>query len=195
MKLLSNTARSAAIVAVAAAIVSVPTLAEGSGRDHTAPPKRVRIVTATLAGVHRGPRGPRGPQGIGGPAGPQGPQGAQGPPGAQGPQGAPGASGTARAYAAVILTQPQRPSLTRNKGFSSVRSPQPGIYCLSAPGIDPSSSGPVMSGEFTEDVAYVQVVVISDAGLQQCNSNEFQVDTLADNGTATSIVGFWVAVP
>jgi hypothetical protein len=35
----------------------------------------------------------------------------------------------------VKVDQAQQPTLNRNKGFSNVRSPDPGVYCLIAPGI------------------------------------------------------------
>lgn len=181
-------------LAIVAALISVPAIADASQAARAVNPRADNAARATAAAAKhavRGPRGPQGPRGAQGAPGPAGPAGAAGP---AGPQGPAGAAGSAVAYAAVILNGPQQPTLTKNKGFSSVRSPQPGIYCLTAPGVDPASSGPVMSGNYTNGQAYI-ATIISDAGLQQCNSNEFQVDTLWDNGTANDVVSFWVAVP
>jgi hypothetical protein len=125
------------------------------------------------------------------PRGPAGPAGAAGAPGAQGP---PGPAGAFRAYTNVKVDQAQQPTFNRNKGFSNVRSPDVGVYCLIAPGIEPSSV-PHFAGQWTDGTQYVDDVVAADGGGQQCNSNEFQVNTLANDGNYTTLVEFWVAIP
>jgi hypothetical protein len=122
------------------------------------------------------------------------PRGPAGPGGAQGPQGPPGPAGAFRAYTNVKVDQAQQPTFNRNKGFSNVRSPQVGVYCLIAPGIEPASV-PHFAGQWTDGTQYTDVVVAADGGGQQCNSNEFQVNTLADGATYTTLVEFWVAIP
>lgn len=182
----------AATLAVVGVLISVPAIASASGSAPVVNPHADKAVRATVASVKHSLRGPRGPQG---PRGLQGPQGSSGPQGPQGPQGASGPAGTAVAYAAVILNAPQQPTLTKNKGFTSVRSPDPGIYCLSAPGVSPATSGPVMSGPYTNGPLF-DATTVSDAGLQQCNGDEFQVDTVdAYHDSLASNVSFWVAVP
>jgi len=122
------------------------------------------------------------------------PRGPAGAPGAQGAQGPPGPAGAFRAYTNVKVDQAQQPTLNRNKGFSNVRSPDPGVYCLIAPGIEPSSV-PHFAGQWTDGTQYVGVNVAADGGGQQCNSNEFQVNTVADDTTYVDVVEFWVAIP
>jgi hypothetical protein len=133
------------------------------------------------------PRGPAGPAGSPGPAGGQGPQG---------PQGSQGPAGTARAYANVQVNAVQQPTLEakRTKGFSNVRSPEVGIYCLTAPGIDPTTV-PHFAGQWVEGLFFVGRNVAADSGGQQCTLNEFQVDTATDAGDFESAAEFWVAVP
>src|SRR5262249_30982177 len=89
-------------------------------------------------------------------AGPKGPPGPQGPPGAQGQPGAPGqngtngtdgAPGTARAYGRVDGT-----TVTRSKNITGVTNPFVGRYCVSlAAGIDPSTTGVVVTPDFGND--------------------------------------------
>src|SRR5215210_245287 len=128
------------------------------------------------------------------PRGATGAQGPQGPAGGQGPQGPAGAPGAFRAYTNVKVDQAQQPTFNRNKGFSNVRSPPVGVYCLIAPGIEPSCV-PHFAGQWTDGTQYTDVVVAADGGGQQCNSNEFQVNTLADGNSGssayTTLVEFW----
>ncbi len=188
-RVVSSAAGRVAILAIVALGISVPAMADGSPAAHGARAPHAKVLASAAQAAKRGPRGVRGPRGA------QGPQGAPGAQGPQGPAGPAGAAGSAVAYAAVILNSPQQPTLQKAKGFTSVRSPQPGIYCLSAPGIDPATSGPVMSGQYTTGPAYTATIV-SDAGLQQCGGGEFQVDTFWDSdGSANDQVSFWVAVP
>jgi hypothetical protein len=185
-RVVSSAAGRIAILAIVALGISVPAMADGSPAAHSGGAPHAKVVATVAKAVKRGPRGLRGPQGA------QGAPGAQGP---QGPAGPAGPAGSAVAYAAVILNSPQQPTLQKAKGFTSVRSPQPGIYCLSAPGIDPATAGPVMSGEYTTGPAYTATIV-SDAGLQQCGGGEFQVDTFWDaDGSPNDQVSFWVAIP
>jgi hypothetical protein len=128
------------------------------------------------------------------PAGPRGPAGPAGATGATGPAGSQGPAGTARAYTNVKVDQPQQPTFNRNKGFSNARSPQVGVYCLIAPGLDPSSTMH-MAGQWTDGTQFTGATVAADGGGQQCNVNEFQVNTNADSGAATTVVEFWVAIP
>ena len=131
---------------------------------------------------------PRGARGASGPQGPQGPQGAQGPGGPAGPAGA------FRAYTNVKVDTVQVPTLNRNKGFTGVRSPSVGYYCLTPSGIDPTSV-PHFAGIWHDGPGYTGATVAADAGGQQCNLSEFQVNTFPDGGGTTGVVEFWVAVP
>jgi hypothetical protein len=63
-----------------------------------------------------------------------GPQGPGGPRGFTGPEGPQGVPGTARAYGEVDASG----ALSASRGIRSVTHSQPGTYCLSVPGINPS---------------------------------------------------------
>ena len=81
-----------------------------------------------------------------GAAGPAGAPGTPGAPGAKGDKGDTGAPGSARAYAYVngsVSTPTFDPA--RTKGFSAVSEPQHGVYCLTAPGLDPAKTAPIVS--------------------------------------------------
>jgi hypothetical protein len=77
-----------------------------------------------------------------GPRGAQGPTGAQGPRGLTGARGAAGPAGTARAYARVNHTCSGGPpavcDLQSAKGISKATRPSTGLYCVTAPGLDPA---------------------------------------------------------
>ena len=105
-----------------------------------------------------------------------------------------GPAGAFRAYTNVKVDQAQQPTFNRNKGFSNVRSPDPGYYCLIAPGIEPNSV-PHFAGQWTDGTQFVGATVAADGGGQQCNANEFQVNTFGDNGDPADLVEFWVAIP
>lgn len=78
-----------------------------------------------------GARGPAGKPGARGPQGPRGSRGKAGARGAQGIQGIQGIPGTAVAFATVYSGGSI--DAARTKGFTDVRSPETGIYCLSIP--------------------------------------------------------------
>jgi hypothetical protein len=73
-------------------------------------------------------------------------RGPRGPVGPAGPQGSPG---TARAYALVSAsTAPTAASAFFTKGISSpVAHPSTGVYCVAAPGLDPTNTPAVVSAE------------------------------------------------
>jgi hypothetical protein len=117
-----------------------------------------------------------------GPAGARGAQGTQGPQGAQGVAGSNGLDGSARAYARVFGTgggPGNQPSFdaAATKGFTTVNEPLAGHYCLTAPGLDPETTAPVMTPIFNAgsslDAIVVKVVPASQSSL--CPSNEFHV--------------------
>ena len=125
------------------------------------------------------------------PAGPQGPQGAKGDPGAPGAPGAAGAPGTARAYAQVNTT----PALVaaRTKGFTTVTRPGTGVYCVTAPGIDPATSAAVVSPEWGAS-AGADLGASVYANAPSCPAGAFQVMTINAGGLSNS-TAFYIVVP
>jgi len=181
----------------------------------------------------RGPRGRRGPRGftgppgtgVAGPAGPKGATGAKGATGSRGGSGAKGATGaagvtgptgpigvtgpdgSARAYAFVngsIAT----PTLAaaQTKGFTNVTEPAPGVYCLTAPGIDPTATaavvGEVYNSGFAGTPTEVQLENDLGTGVTACPAGEFRVLTSTLTDTAGTIsasqapnISFTIIVP
>jgi hypothetical protein len=188
---------------IAAMMVAVPALASlgagGGGQAQVS--ARARSSSLRCATVHVGKHrvrlcavpGPRGPQGIPGPRGPQGPAGktgktgytgSRGLTGPQGPVGAPGPAGLGRAYAVVNPSQvsaaPSSAGLvsTQSLGFSTVRSPSPGVYCLApAAGIEPAKEPAIVSGETSYSSPGVLPIATLDAKQSACASGEFEVST------------------
>jgi hypothetical protein len=104
----------------------------------------------------------------------QGPQGPQGPGGPQGPAGAPG---TARAYGFVDNSS-GTPSMQQAKGGVSVRRAGNGVFCITAPGIDPSST-PIVATPSAKSGDFAIIFVGSGLAFSQlCTGSEFQVLTV-----------------
>jgi hypothetical protein len=76
--------------------------------------------------------------------GPEGPAGPAGQNGADGAPGAPGAPGSAVAYGRVNSDG----TLTQAAGVSGVTNPQPGVYCISVPGVNATERSMVASVEY-----------------------------------------------
>ena len=76
--------------------------------------------------------------------GPQGPAGTNGANGTNGSDGAQGPAGTAVAYGRVNSDG----TLTQASGVSAVSNPQQGIYCVTAPGANPSQRPMVVNTEY-----------------------------------------------
>jgi hypothetical protein len=108
------------------------------------------------------------------PAGPAGPAGAAGAPGAA---GAAGAAGTARAFGFVDNSS-LSPVMSMAKGGVAVRRSGNGIFCVTAPGIDPSST-PIVAVASAKSASYGIIFVGSGlAYSQQCIGSEFQIITV-----------------
>lgn len=79
--------------------------------------------------------------------------------GPQGPQGPPGAAGTAGEARAYGLVQPGG-LLTHSKN-ASVEHPQPGVYCISTPGISPTQTPILLSIDYQSSTMVQGVATLS----------------------------------
>ena len=148
------------------------------------------VAARKVAKNARGPRGLRGKTGAAGAAGPQGPAG---PAGATGPQGS---AGTARA-AGLVDNSSGNPTLLQGKGGVSVRRAGNGIFCITAPGIDPTNT-PIVVSQHARSGGPAILVVGSGLGFaQQCTGSEFQVLTIdpVDNTFGWNDVSFTFVIP
>ena len=122
-------------------------------------------------------RGPRGLRGLRGKRGKTGPAGPAGPAGAAGAAGAPG---TARA-AGFVDNSSLTPSISQVKGGVTVRRAGNGVFCLTAPGIDPTQT-PIVVTENAKSQAVALMLVGSGLAFSQlCTGTEFQVITMDPN--------------
>lgn len=128
------------------------------------------------------------------PAGKQGPAGPAGPAGAIGPAGP---AGSARAYAYVT---PGAPSLSRAKGFTAVRRPFVGLYCLTLPGLDLAQVTAFAAVDFRGTTGPEGNAAAMWDAAPGCNVDEVGVRTerIPDGGgaaTDSNDVAFTVMVP
>jgi hypothetical protein len=144
-----------------------------------------------------------------GPAGPQGPQGAagkngvNGAPGVPGAPGAPGVNGTARAYAFVNGATGAPGDLptfnaAQTKGFTAVTEPDHGDYCLTAPGIDPTTTAAVVGSVYASAFAGFPTFAELDPDVSPCNTGQFHVLTnqiSAGTRSAAPNISFTIVVP
>jgi hypothetical protein len=130
--------------------------------------KNRTLTPVDFSGSITGPAGPVGPVGPGGPAGPT------------------GAAGTARAFGFVDNSS-GTPSMQKAKGGVSVRRSGNGVFCITAPGVDPTvtsmaATGSAKSGQFG--------IIFVGSGLafsQQCTNSEFQVITVAPSDFSVGV--------
>lgn len=137
----------------------------------------LRIAKACRHGekaIRWGKVGPQGSAGERGPAGPVGPAGAP---------GAEGAPGTVRAYAYVhgSVSSPSFDA-ARTKGFSAVSEPSKGVYCLTAPGVDPATTAPVVTAVYNSGFAGIPTSAQLEALGEACAAGQFEVLTRAIEG-------------
>jgi hypothetical protein len=129
------------------------------------------------------------------PKGPRGLTGPQGLAGAPGQPGAPGAPGTARAFGIVNSTA--GPAFQKSKGVTNVRRAQTGIYCITAPGIDPIQTAIVASANAGTPTA--GAVFTGGGGFfpYVCTPQEFQVvtTTFVDSTVLSDAVWFDFVIP
>jgi hypothetical protein len=104
-----------------------------------------------------------------GPAGPAGPAGAA---------GAAGAAGTARAFGFVDNSS-LSPVMSKAKGGVTVRRSGNGVFCITAPGIDPSQTAMVAVASAKSGNYAIVFVGSGLAYSQQCTGSEFQVLTVS----------------
>ncbi|HTD58119.1 MAG TPA: hypothetical protein VK672_04430 [Solirubrobacteraceae bacterium] len=180
--------------------VAVPALA-GIGTGPTAGTARTKCFIAHVAKhrvrecLVRGPRGfpgPAGPRGLTGPTGKTGKTGPTGKEGAKGAPGAPGAPGTARAFAVVQPTTPGTAVLITPRNITGVTEPKEGVYCV-------APAAPIVAAEETvavsPEVSYSSgkvpgVIAVDAQRTSGCPPTDFEVDTYATLGTASTASGF-----
>ena len=102
------------------------------------------------------------------PAGPAGPAGAP---------GAPGAPGTARAFGFVDNSS-LSPVISKAKGGPTVRRSGNGVFCITAPGIDPAQTSMVAVASAKSQAVGLILVGSGLAFSQQCTGSEFQIITM-----------------
>lgn len=148
-----------------------------------------------------GKAGPTGKTGATGPAGAVGPPGPQG---AQGTQGTTGAAGPAWATAYAVVQPGSSPLLAPGThAFTSVTTPQTGIYCLTAVGVSSSSTpAAAVSGELSYSTGTGVVplaVLFAQAGGtgSSCSAGQYEVHTydLGHGGGLSNSVAFSIVVP
>jgi hypothetical protein len=119
--------------------------------------------------------------------------GPQGPAGAAGVAGTTGAAGSARAFAAVQFAGPSFQT-GKVQGFTAVTRPGTGVYCLTAPGIDSSTTVPVASVDFGMSSTANSFAEVRQSAAN-CSAGQFEVDTFTPPNTPVSTVGFTLMVP
>ncbi len=121
------------------------------------------------------------------PAGPAGPAGAP---------GAAGAPGTARAFGFVDNSS-LSPVMSKAKGGVTVRRSGNGVFCITAPGIDPSQTS--MSAVASAKSQAVGIILLGSglAFSSQCTGTEFQVITMdpANYNVGRNDVSFEFIIP
>jgi hypothetical protein len=81
----------------------------------------------------------------------------------------------------------------QTKGFSAVTEPIQGIYCLTAPGIDPTATTAAVTAVFNPGFASVPTSAKLDSPNLDCPSTQFEVqtqslhETINGNGYVTSM--------
>jgi hypothetical protein len=189
---------------VGALTVAVPALA-GTGAQpaaHAAGARRCKAVRVISHGRREraclipGPRGPAGVTGLRGPkgaTGKTGKTGATGKTGTSGQQGPTGPAGTARAYAVVQPTSPMAANLVAGQtaNITGVSEVKAGVYCLApAAGINPAADTAAVSPEASYSSADTPGVVALNAQATDCPPGDFEVETYATAGTATTASGY-----
>jgi hypothetical protein len=117
-----------------------------------------------------------------------GPAGRNGVNGTNGTNGTDGAPGTARAYAHVQGSV-STPSFVaaQTKGFSAVAEPFQGVYCLTAPGIDPTKTAAAVTAVTNPAFAGVPTYAKLDSPniTGVCPSTQFEVRTVSLHETVS----------
>jgi hypothetical protein len=88
------------------------------------------------------------------------------------------------------------PSAT--KGFTAVSEPENGEYCLTAPGLDPANTAPVVGSAYASGLARLTVAELwprSGQSTPACAAGQYTVLVLDTTGTATPNADFTIAVP
>ena len=124
-----------------------------------------------------------------------------GEPGAQGPTGETGPAGTARAYAYVAPNTcaggpPAQCTLDRSKGVASVTRTSTGAYCVTAPGLDSSTTPAIVAGDYQATGSPEALTSVQWHGGIPCAGGGYQVITKRINtitvrdsaGTGTTTV-------
>jgi len=132
-------------------------------------------------------------------------KGKRGPPGPQGPAGANGtngAAGTARAYAFVDRFfcsggPPLTCSVDRAKGVSSIKetTSTSGVYCVTAPGLDPQTSPAVATVDYGETNSPQTRLVTWNSQNNACSAGQYEFRTIDTAGGQQTDVSFSFVIP
>lgn len=126
-------------------------------------------------------------------------RGPPGPPGANGINGTNGTNGTARAYARMDnpCATSSACSIDHAKGISGIRQTSTGgLYCVTAPGIDPTTTAAVVSVDAGDTGAAVDSAQAQpNSNGAACNSGEFEVQTTRVGAGNSTTVAFFIVIP
>ena len=97
-----------------------------------------------------------------------------------------GAAGTARAFG-FVDNSTGTPSMSKAKGGVTVRRSGNGIFCITAPGIDPSTTAMVASSSAKSGALGIIFVGSGLYFSQQCTGGEFQILTVSPSDYSVGI--------
>ena len=124
-------------------------------------------------------RGKRGPRGL---RGKRGPRGRRGYPGAPGPAGASGTTASG-----FVDNSSGTPSMQKAKGGVSVRRAGNGVFCITAPGVDPNTTSMVAVASAKSGALGIIFVGSGLSFSQLCTGSEFQVITVSPANFAVGL--------
>ena len=130
------------------------------------------LTTATSEqATRRGPRGLRGPRGF------------RGFPGVSGPAGAPGSAQAS----GFVDNSSGTAVMTKGKGGVSVRRAGNGVFCITAPGVDPNTTAMVAVASAKSGALGIIFVGSGLNFSQLCTGSEFQVITVSPANFAVGL--------
>jgi hypothetical protein len=108
-----------------------------------------------------------------------------------------GPAGTARAYAVVEPTSPTAATLIagQTSNITAVTEPMPGVYCLTAVGVNPATDAAAVSPEVSYSSGGAPGVVAVNAQHTNCAPGQFEVDTFTLMGAPSSNYAFTIVAP
>jgi hypothetical protein len=84
------------------------------------------------------------------------------------------------------------------KGFTAVSEPENGEYCLTAPGLDPANTAPVVGSAYASGLAQLTVAEFwprRDQSTPACAADQYTVLVLNTSGIAQPNADFTIVVP